>query len=489
MKVINESFGGNPFPDTATDIIRAADDAAVAAGVTVVVSTGDAGVSGTIGSPATDPNVLAVGATTTFRSYQQDSFGGINAPGESDGYVDNNISSFSSGGYAQDGKTVNLVAPGDLGWSLCSASAQYSECSGTNVQDFGGTSQSSPLTAGAAADVIQAYAATHGGSYPTPALVGRILTSSAKDVFAPANQQGAGLLNVAAAVTLARSISGTSVHHRSPGLLSSTTQVNLEGLPSKKLTHSITLTNTGSSTEHVKLSTRALVVAGGTSGTVNLDPSVGTSQPTFLIWSGAQEIYQTASISVPKGFTRLQLQSSYQYTGQTSLLHVALFDPHGDLEGYSEPQGLGDFADVEVAKPMQGTWTAVFFTVWDGYGSGNVGTSGPVPWDATFYKFAKGGTVSPASLSIPAGSQKTFKLKVKLPSTPGDTNQAILVKSRARSRRPSRSQSAPTSPSATPVTSSPTRSRAATAARRPRPRRTPTGSSCRRASTTSTRAS
>src|ERR1019366_6095727 len=207
VKVINESFGGNPFPDTSIDIIRIANDAAVAAGVTVVVSSGDAGITSTIGSPSTDPNVISVGATTTFRSYQQDTFGGINLPGETGGYLDNNISSLSSGGFAQNGKTVNLVAPGDLNWSLCSASATYVECLGKNFQNFGGTSESSPLTSGAAGDPIGADVATHGGSFPSPALVQRILTSTAKDINAPAIQQGAGLLDIGAAVKLARSIS------------------------------------------------------------------------------------------------------------------------------------------------------------------------------------------------------------------------------------------------------------------------------------------
>ena len=127
-KVINESFGSQDFPDTTLDAIREADNAAVKAGVTVVASTGDAGVTSTIGSPATDPNVIGVGATTTFRAYAQMSEGGFSF---SNGrWVDNNISSLSSGGYSQaGGNTVDLVAPGDLNWALCSKNtALFASC-------------------------------------------------------------------------------------------------------------------------------------------------------------------------------------------------------------------------------------------------------------------------------------------------------------------------------------------------------------------------
>ena len=443
VQVLNESFGGNPFPDTALDATRIADDDAVAAGVTVVASTGDAGITNTIGSPSDDPNVISAGATTTFRAYQQLTYGGINAtvPNATNGtWLNNNISSISSAGFTQSGNTVDLVAPGDSNWAECSTAAQFatSTCpslgNGTPspFQFTGGTSESSPLIAAAAADVIQAYQNTHGGDSPTPALVKQILMSTATDIDAPAEQQGTGLLDIGAAVKEAESVNGASGTPQG-GLLVGPNQINITQNPKQDTQQPISITNTGNSPETVHLSTRTLTQkAASQSGSFCLNPSaVTTCGPptanTFQIWSGVTEVYQEETFSVPStgAGSRLDFSANYPATGQTSLLHVALYDPTGAYAGYSVPQGLANFADMQVADPMPGTWTAVFFTVQNG--GGNKGTSGTIQWQANTWTAGSAGRIVPASMTIAPGATKTAVFGAKSPTTPGDAAQSIVL--------------------------------------------------------------
>ena len=93
------------------------------------------------------------------------------------------------------------------------------------------------------------------------------------------------------------------------------------------------------------------------------------------------------------------------------------------------PQGLADYADVEVANPPAGKWTAVFFTERDNAMPGDLGTSGPIQWDAGTYSFASGDQVAPGSLTIPAGATRTATLDVTSPGQPGDTSESVVVSS------------------------------------------------------------
>src|SRR5918912_910793 len=173
-------------------------------------------ITRTIPSPASDPNVISVGATTQFRFYQQIGASGFQLSNGQ--YTSNNISALSSAGPSQLGnQTVDVVAPGDQSWVVCTPNTDlYAACTDANgnparFMRFGGTSEAAPLTAGAAALVIQAYRQTHGGASPSPALVKQIIMSSATDLNTPSDEQGAGLINSLAAVRLAASYHDVNV--------------------------------------------------------------------------------------------------------------------------------------------------------------------------------------------------------------------------------------------------------------------------------------
>jgi len=423
--VLNESFGGNPYPDTSNDPITLADEAAVAAGVTVVTSTGDAGVTGTIGSPASaGDGIIGVGATTMFRSYAQTGYAGI---GFSNGkWYDGNISGLSSGGVTSGNTTPDLVAPGDLGWALCSTdTAVHEDCVADNgapspIQDFGGTSQSSPLTAGGAALVIAAYRQAHHGASPSPYVVKQILTGTAQDLGHPSSEQGAGQLDTLKAVQAAQSWKGADGPGTPVGaaLTVDHTQLSAAGTPGSWVTQRLTVTNTGKAAQRVTASTRALTqTVADVRGSVTLNAA---SAPAYVDSTGIARSYAKVTFGVGRGVDHLTFLAAGTLPDGFALRTI-LIDPTGAYTAYSIPQGASNGARSEVRYPVAGTWTAYIAM------SASSAFNGSLKWEAIQQRATSIGRVSPSSFTLAPGQSRAVTVTTSQPRSPGDLSASVQL--------------------------------------------------------------
>jgi hypothetical protein len=429
--VISESFGGYPIPDSTQDLTRQFNEQAVAAGTVVVESSGDSGVRSSPSSASSDPAVISAGASTTFQNYAQGTQYGYQF--SSGGWQSDNISSIESAGFTQAGRVVDLVAPGEANWALCSPnSAVYLGCANfagqpSGLQSFGGTSESAPLIAGGAALVIQAYRQSHGGASPSPELVRQLLTSTATDLHAPSAEQGAGELNTLAAVQAAQALGNPgggdpaastagapAGQGPSQSLLVDQTQLDLSGEAGSPFSRDVRVTNLGSTTQVVHAQVRALTTQlSNQAGSVTLDGS----SPTFVDQFGQPRPYAKLTFTVPAGADRLD--TFLAWNGPTSRVGLTLLDPSGKFAAYTRPQGDGNHGEVDVQEPAAGTWTAIIFR--------RDGTfTGPVQWQATTQQFGSVDSVSPATASIPPGESQQFTVSSNFPAQAGDSSQDLV---------------------------------------------------------------
>ncbi|WP_370350624.1 hypothetical protein [Catenulispora sp. EB89] len=427
VNVLNEEAGSFPMPDTSADLIKAANAAAMAAGVTITVPSYDAGNQNTIWSPASQPGVIAVGASTTFRSYAQDDFKGYDDIGAT-GYVSDNISSLSSGGATEQGRSISVVAPGDLDWMICTPDKTIApDCVNTlrkpsPVLQEGGTSESGPLVAGVAALVIQAYRSGHAGASPTPALVDELIESTADDLDVVGSEQGSGLVDAYRAVEAAKSVHTPDGNGVASGntLIMGADQFDATAAPGAVQHFTTSLTNTGSSTQTVSLAGRTL---SPTSVVANRTAQLANGGSTYVDQRGVTNNYVKVTFQVPPGQDRLDSNIAWPGVQQDSV-NLVLLDPNGKLTANSLPNGNGNHGHVDVHNPVPGTWTAVISDDNTAHGY-----TGKVLFNAAVSRFVPFCQVSPSTVTLRPGQSTTIAVSAKTPASAGDLSASLAISS------------------------------------------------------------
>jgi hypothetical protein len=427
--VISESFGLNSVPPNSFGTLLAkADEAAVQAGVTVVESSGDSGPSGTVIAASDDPAVIAAGDVDNFRLVAtNDGYGS---------YLSNNMASQSSGGTAPTDKLVNLVAPGWYGGESACAPLVGGCPVNYPTEAAAGTSEAAPLIAGAAADVIQAYRDTHHGASPTPEVVQDILTSTATDLDNPADQQGAGLLNVYAAVKAAQQMPGTTDTAgpgNSPSLIVSPWQLDLAGSGGSVSDQTVDLYNTSDSATTVS-GTYRFIGPEHQIGRV-VTEHVSAPPPGQPVPPAGAKAADPISFSVPPGLDRLDVKMIWPDPTNANVLLFQLFDPQGALTqesydyGVSAQHTIPNIGYAMVSDPEPGRWTAKI--LWGGRVDDDLETAPPAPGTyrgpMLFKVSGQDYLTSPASppVEIPGHSSVTIPLRIAMPPQPGDQPESV----------------------------------------------------------------
>jgi hypothetical protein len=421
--VISESYGfGAIGGETDFSAYTEANDALVASGITVVESAGDSGVGGTVEVPAYDPLVIDAGASTSFRLLAQ-------AWGYS-GWENNQMAALSSGGTTPSNDVVDLLAPGQGGEASCSQAS--ATCPQTTLTEaFGGTSESAPYIAGAAADVIQAYADSHGGAQPTPAQVKQILTGTAQDIGAASDDQGAGLLDVYAAVRAAQQEPGSTARTSAAQLIPTPTQVNVSGKGGSTSAQSVSLYNASSTATTVRGTYRSFSDPAQIGPVTTERVSAPASGPYPAVGAKAAN---DVTMRVPAGLSQLGVDMITPNPTNDAVLSLLLFDPQGRLAQVSydySSSATGPVSNnehVSIDNPQPGNWTAKI--VWN---NGRTHLQDPPPTPGSYrgnISVRATGSVaqtSPATgaITIAAHSSANVPLRIALPTASGDHPESV----------------------------------------------------------------
>ncbi len=429
--VISESFGSTSLPGSRSgQLLAEADNAAVAAGVTVVESSGDSGPQGTMITAADDPAVIAAGGVDN-----------LHIVALNDGYhsyVSNNMAAQSSGATAPTGKVVDLVASDWFGGETDCAPLINGCPDNYPIESAAGTSEASPLIAGAAADVIQAYRDTHNGASPTPAMIKDVLTGTATNIDAPADQQGAGLLNAYAAVKAAQQLPGTTYARsagNAPSIIASPSQLDITGNGGSVSDQIVSLYNASTRPARATGSYRRIGPEFPIGRVVT--ENVSAPDPSLPVPEAGATAAKTTTFNVPPHLSRLDADMVWPDPTNSNVLEFVLFNPQGAIvqESYDDATAgrVGRSPNIqhaEVTDPAPGRWTATF--LWGGIDdfvevapAAPGSYRGPMSFRVSGQDYLTSPAIQP--VTIPARSSVSVPLHVVMPVQPGDHPESLQL--------------------------------------------------------------
>ena len=244
--------------------------------------------------------------------------------------------------------------------------------------------------------------------------------SSATDLGAPAEHQGAGLVNALKAVQLAESIKAKPSASLGHTLLVGKNTLVATRTVGQSASFTEKVTNEGSSTQTVSPSVVDLGSAiTDNHGQVTLD----NASPSLTDGEGNTDHYQIHKFHVGSGID--YLNGNIVWNAQAvpnANVEETLFDPNGNVAAYSliGSDGTGR-AHVEVRRPTPGTWTAVIFTV------STAPYTGTVKFDYYTQRFESAGTTSPSRLTLAPGKSGTFTVRTAHSNGPGDAAYTLRL--------------------------------------------------------------
>ena len=253
-------------------------------------------------------------------------------------------------------------------------------------------------------------------------MVKTIIMSTARDLGAPAFEQGAGLVDALEAVNAA--LATGTWHGAGPSVVHFPTSANATDLPRTFETRSFTVTNYGSTPQQLTpaLQTLGAPIAGQTL-TLTMDPA---TLPTFPNVTGAPRSWMSTTFKVPAGAQHLDAAIAFQTpaaSSPTPIAYIALVDPAGRQVSYSVPQGFGQgYGHVDAVNPLPGVWTAYFWTRPPGVAASY---SGPLQFSWAAERFVDIGSVTPARVTLAPGASTTLTARFAMPGNAGDESAAI----------------------------------------------------------------